>query len=338
MELAGTSPGIARQDKSLRSLALTVATSFALLATLAAIIVMSSIILPPTGNAAVLGPVATSTPSPTPTPFDPNVGAALPNNRIVAFYGIPGAPVAGPAYAPTSAMLTQLQAQAAVYATLDPSHPVLLGLDLVVNVADGFPGPNGTYDHDVDAATVQSYITFCQQNNVLLFLDLELGRAQIRNVLPTYLPYLEQYSFVHLALDPEWAFPAHSGIPGYNVGFMEPGDINWVIDQLAAIPMQYHVPRKVLILHQFRDIVLPNKSQIDKTSPDVSVVLHVDSVGNYNGGVVDKKMQYQQWVQQQWTNLGGFKLFYKLEAPYHLMTPQEVLAMQPPPLVITYGN
>src|SRR4051812_47100587 len=39
----------------------------------------------------------TPRPTPTPIPFDPNVGAALPSHRIIAFYGIPNAEPTGPA-------------------------------------------------------------------------------------------------------------------------------------------------------------------------------------------------------------------------------------------------
>jgi hypothetical protein len=35
---------------------------------------------------------------------------------------------------------------------------------------------------------------------------------------------------------------------------------------------------------------------------------------------------------------GGFKLFYHIEAKYGMMTPAQVLAMKPAPMVVTYGN
>ena len=107
--------------------------------------------------------------TPTPTPFDPSVGAILPSHRIVAFYGIPNAEPPGPAYELTTDMLNNLQAQGAAYQQLDPSLPVQLGIDLVASVADGFPGPNGYYSHDLDPDTIQAYIDFCQKNNLILF-------------------------------------------------------------------------------------------------------------------------------------------------------------------------
>src|SRR5215467_6729824 len=72
---------------------------------------------------------ATLTPTPTETPtpaFDPNVGAILPDHRIVAFYAVPGAAATGPAYLLSASMLARLRTQGAAYDALDPKHPVQL--------------------------------------------------------------------------------------------------------------------------------------------------------------------------------------------------------------------
>src|SRR5262249_5854581 len=128
------------------------------------------------------GPVQGGTPTPggttgQPVAFDPNVGAILPDHRVVAFYAVPGAAATGPAYEPTTAMLNRLKAQGAAYEKLDPEHPVALGIDLVVSVPDRFAGKSHTYSHHVDAATIQRYVDFCEKNNLLLFLDLNIGWA-----------------------------------------------------------------------------------------------------------------------------------------------------------------
>lgn len=295
------------------------------------------------------------TPTPTPIPFDPNVGAVLPTHRIVAFYGIPGAEPTGPAYTLSADMLAQLRSQGAAYQQIDPAHPVDEGIDLVVSVPDGFPGPNQTYSHHVDADTIQQYIDFCQQNNLLLFLDLNIGQAPVMDEVNFFLPYLEKYSFVHMAIDPEWMFPRHDGIPGTNLSNVRASDLNPVIEALAAIPMKYHVPRKILILHQYRgdgdglanpydagQAEIADKRDI-QSDPRVDVVIHVDSVGGYVGDHADKEMQYSEWVKDDMAKYhnfkyGGFKLFYHLEASTGLMTPQEVLAMNPAPMIVTYGN
>jgi hypothetical protein len=287
-------------------------------------------------------------------PFDPNQGAILPRYRVVAFYGIPGAPATGPAYQLSTQMLARLQAQGAVYARLDPTHPVKLAIDLVASVPDRYPGPEQTYSHHLDPTTIEAYIRFCQQHNLLLFLDLSFGQAPVMQELHFFLPYLEHYSFVELAIDPEWMFPRHNGIPGVNLSNVRASDLNPVIETLAALPMQYHVPRKILVIHQYRGDGDGLKNPYDASmaefadkrnllyDPRVDVVIHVDSVGGYRGDQQDKIRQYRMWVEedmQKYHNFryGGFKLFYHIEART-LMTPAQVLALQPPPMVISYGN
>lgn len=288
-------------------------------------------------------------------PFDPNVGAILPTHRIVAYYGIPNAEVTGPAYELNAAMLARLQAQGAAYQNLDPTHPVQLGIDLVVSVPDSFPGPDGHYSHHLDPATIQTYLTFCEKHNLMLFLDLDFGRAPVMQEVDFFLPYLERYSFVQMAIDPEWMFPRDNGIPGIDLSNVRASDLNPVIEALAALPMKYHVPRKVLLIHQYRgdgdgiaDPYEPGQAEIaDKrdlvNDSRVDVVIHVDGVGGYIGDQEAKSNEYHMWVAQDMEKYhnfryGGFKLFYQIEAKTGLMTPQQVMALKPQPMVITYGN
>lgn len=274
---------------------------------------------------------------PAPAAFYPARDDVLPGRRIVAFYGIPGAARSGPAHELSAEMLGRLRRQADEYRKLDSATPVLEGIDLVANVADRIAGGKGTYSHNLPSATVGEYVEFCAGHGLLLFLDLELGRDNIRNVLPSFLPILRRYPFVHLALDPEWAFPSGAGIPGRDYGSLPAADFNYAIDELAQIPG----PRKILLIHQFRDSVLSSpedKQAIDRRNPRVSVVLHVDSVGNFAAGAAAKRVQYAKWVGREWTELGGFKIFYDLERSFHPFTAAEVLKLNPAPLVVTYGN
>ncbi len=310
--------------------------------------------LTPTTVQKAVTPTLMPSPNPTPTPFDPNIGAVLPTHRVVAFYGLPYAEPTGPAYELSQAMLEHLQDQGAAYQQLDPAHPVQPGIDLVVSVPDNFPGPEGYYSHHVDPDTIQSYIDFCQEHGLILFLDLNIGQAPIMKEVDFFLPYLERYSFVEMAIDPEWMFPRHDGIPGINLSNVRASDLNPIIEAVAAIPEQYHVPRKILMIHQYRPdgdgLANPydaGQAEIaDKRDlvydPRVDVVIHIDGVGGYVGDQADKTYEYTTWVAQdiqKYHNFryGGFKLFYHIEAKT-LMTPKQVLALTPPPLVVTYGN
>lgn len=299
--------------------------------------------------------VPTPTPSPTPIPFDPNVNAVLPTSRVIAFYGIPGASAAGPAFELSETMLQQLKDQGAAFEQIDPEHPVKLGIDLVASIPDPFPGPTGNYSHRLDEATIQAYVDFCEQNDLLLFLDLNFGQAPVMEEFDYFRPYLEQYDFVHLAIDPEWMFPRRDGIPGTHLSNVRASDINPMLEAVAEIPMEHKVPRKMVIFHQYR----PNGDEMENpfdpghaeiadkrnllNDPRMDLVIHVDSVGGYPGDIEDKQMQYEDWVKddmEKYDNFqyGGFKIFYDIESRTRIMTPEEILAMDPPPMVITYGN
>jgi hypothetical protein len=304
-------------------------------------------------TSAASSPVSTPTASPSPS-FDPDAGAALPQNRIVAFYAVPGAAVTGPAHELTEAMLARLKQQAAVYQQLDPAHPVLAGIDLVVSVPDRRPGPAGTYSHHVDAATIDQYVEFCRKNNLLLFLDLNFGWSAPLDELNFFRQYLK-LPFVHVAVDPEWMFPRHNGVPGINLSNVRAADLNPLISAVAQMPAEYKVPRKMFMIHQYRSdgddltnpydpgaAIIADKRNLLNDSR-VDVVIHVDSVGGWPGDIEVKTEQYTKWVAQgmqrfQNFRYGGFKIFYQLESKNKLMTPEQVMALQPAPMIITYGN
>jgi hypothetical protein len=287
----------------------------------------------------------TATPTATPKPFDPGVGAPLPDNRIVAAYGIVGGvDYNGPASTldMLDGFLPQLQDLGKQYAKLDPTHPVLLGVDLVVNVIQpcgDFPKWCASFTDD---PTIQQYVDYCKQHNLLLFFDLQLGTEPVSDAITSHLlPYLEKYSFVELALDTEFHFPntpqGYADAEGYPccLGWMQADEVNWTINELANISMQYHLPRKVLVIHEWNSGVLPDKGNI-KLNPNVSVVLQSDGFGT-----VDEKLgDYQVFVQQQLIQYGGYKLFLPYAdhgaLDYPLMSPQDVLNLFPQPIFISY--
>ncbi len=277
--------------------------------------------------------------------FDPNTGAPLPYHRIIAAYGIVGgSPVNGPASTldMLNAYLPQLQQLAKQYAALDPTHPTLLAVDLVVNSiqpCSAFPQWCASYTDD---ATIQAYIQFCQQHNMLLFFDLQLGVEPVSKAVTDYVQkYLEKYPFVELALDTEFHFPntpqGYAEAAGYPccLGWMDASEVNWAINDLANISLQQHLPRKVLIIHQWNSAVLTNKNKIER-NPDVSVVLQSDGFGYTPNKIGD----YQAFVQSDMVGYGGYKLFYQYPGSTSydipLQSPADVMALFPQPLFISY--
>lgn len=277
--------------------------------------------------------------------FDPGVGAPLPNNRIVAAYGIVGG---GQFNGPASSLqlldayLPQLQQLGQQYAALDPTHPVQLALDLVINVIQPCSQFPKWCASSTDDATIQAYVTYCQQHHLLLFFDFQLGVEPVPDAVVNQVqPYLQKYDFTELALDTEFHFPntpqGYSEAAGYPccLGWMDASEINWAITYLAQMSMQYHLPRKVLIVHQWNSAVLTNKDKVT-LNPNVSVVLQSDGFGDVSTKIAD----YQYFVQQDLIEYGGYKLFYpypgasQYDTPFQ--SPQDVMSLFPQPLFVSY--
>lgn len=277
--------------------------------------------------------------------FDPSIGAPLPTSRIVAVYGIVGGvDFNGPASSldMLNTFLPTLQDLGKQYAALDPTHPVQLAIDLVVNVIQpcgAFPQWCASW---ADDATIKAYAQFCQQHHLLLFFDLQLGTEPVADAITKHmLPYLQKYSFTHLALDTEFHFPntpqGYAEAAGYPccLGSMDASEINWTINELAQISLQQQLPRKVLVIHQWNSAVLTNKDKI-RRNPNVSLVLQSDGFG-----YVDTKLgDYQVFVQQDLIQYGGYKLFFNYSGgsayDIPLQSPRDVMQIFPQPLFISY--
>lgn len=303
--------------------------------------------------------------------FDPSVNAPLPSHRIIAAYGIACAPPSldysqcgdqtvsfvdpsGQASTPDwlKLYLPTLQNLAQQYQTLDPTHPTIMAVDLVVNVIKYCSDPvaNQWCTAWIDDSAIQPYIQFCQQHNMLLFLDLQLGTEPVSDAVTKYVQkYLTKYPFVELALDTEFHFPntpqGHADAAGYPccLGWMDASEVNWAIDDLAKIEYQYHLPRKVLIVHQWNTAVLPDKDSIER-NPNVSVVLQSDGFGFTSNKLGD----YWAFEQNDMIGYGGYKLFYTYPSgsdcnpgplqtcDQPLQSPADILSIFPQPLFISY--
>ncbi len=253
---------------------------------------------------------------------------SLPQNRLVVYYGNPFSAAMGPIGALSdNDLLAQLQQQAQVYADLDPSHPVIPALDYVTPVVQGSPQADGTWTARMPDDSIEHYRQLANSNHMLFFMDMQIGHSTIQNEVNAVWQFLEQPG-VDLALDPEFDMPPGT-IPDVNLGHMSAAEINWVINQLSTLVQTYHLPPKILIIHQFRIEMLPDWQNI-KLKPGVEVVTCVDGFGSPG----EKLADYNIFDRQQLIQYPGFKLFYKLDKP--VMSPSDVLNMNPSPLMVMY--
>ena len=253
---------------------------------------------------------------------------SLPTNRLVVFYGNPYSAPMGPIGQYSDGdLVAQLQAQAQVYADLDPTHPVVPAFDYVTPVVQPVPMKDNSWVYRMPDDSIQHYITLANSNQMLFFFDMQIGHSTIQKEVNLLWPYL-QYPGVDLSLDPEFDMPPGT-TPDVEFGQMKASEINWVIDQLSNLVLTEHLPPKILIIHQFIPEMLPDWQNI-KLKPGVEIVTCVDGFGTPG----EKSDDYRVFDKQQLIQYPGMKLFYKLDKP--LMSPSDVLNLDPPPLMVMY--
>lgn len=252
----------------------------------------------------------------------------LPANRILLFYGFPGNTTMGIlGEHAMDDLLALLKTQADAYQQADPARPVLIGFEVVASVAQPDPQADGSYLLDAPAELLDKYANFAEQNGILLFLDVQVGKRKVADEVKGLQPWLEK-PFVHLAIDPEFAV-RDGQIPSVDIGQIDASDVtlsqNWLVD----LAKQHNLPPKVLVVHQFHDGMIENKGKI---APVAGVQLVIDADGW--GPPDSKKSTYNYVNKLQEIEYNGIKLFYKQDDP--IMTPEEILKLDPVPDVVIY--
>ncbi len=276
-------------------------------------------------------------PSATPDPYDWVWHSEVPSSRLLLYYYIPGAPWGFLGTYNDNDLLARVQAQSQQYAALDPSHPVVSGLDIVSPVAEADPGPDGYYSAFTSPDLVQHYLDLATQNHMLLFLDMQIGRAPLLPEVAAFWQLLQQPN-VELALDPEFDV-APDGIPDIDLGHMMASDINQVVNELGRMVAESQLPPKMLVIHEWQPDMLPDWYNI-QPKPGVKIITCSDGFGSPEAKIDD----YQLFDHDQPIQYPGFKLFYPnfpgaephptLDDP--LMSPADVLNLQPAPIMVMY--
>ncbi|MDQ6689617.1 MAG: hypothetical protein M3Z18_03830 [Gemmatimonadota bacterium] len=259
-------------------------------------------------------------------------GAILPARRIVAFYGNPLSKKMGIlGELPPDQMLARFDKEIAAWQKADPSHPVVPALHLIAVVAQGAPGRDGKYRMRMTDSLVNMVYDWAQKRNGLLFLDVQVGQSTVQEELPRLLPFLQRPN-VMLGIDPEFSMK-FGDPPGRRIGTMSSADVNYAINLLSNLVKQYNLPPKVLVVHRFTRNMLTNSKQI-KLDPRVQVVVNMDGWGQ----PWLKYDSYRAYVEAEPVQFTGFKLFYHNDTKKGdpLLTPPEVLMLNPQPLYIQY--
>jgi hypothetical protein len=249
----------------------------------------------------------------------------FPDYRIVAYYGAPQSHdlgalgIGSPDHA-----ARRLATQAEPYAR--KTRPVMLAFELLADVANRDPGPDGMYRTRQPNAVVGRYLDAARRAKALLVLDIQPGHADFLAETRHLDRWLREPD-VGLALDPEWHTPG--AVPGTVIGSVDAGTVNAVSAHVAAIVRRYALPEKLFVVHQFTPNMIAGKERV-RQRPGLAMTMNVDGFGDRP----NKISKYRQFTHDGTHFRNGYKLFY--EEDTNLMTPRSVLALQPRPDFIVY--
>lgn len=254
-------------------------------------------------------------------------GPLLNGRRVVAYYGTPLGPGLGIVgrYGATET-LRLLRDQADVYRALDPTVETIPAFHMVTTIADDYAGPDLDYNHRVSSEITRGWIDSVRAEGGWAILDVQPGRAPLTQELDMIESLLKERQ-VHLAVDPEFITEGDQ-VPGQDLGNITGPQVNWIqaqMDQIARATGE----RKMLVVHQFEDRMVEQKETI-LDYPLVDIVWDADGFGSPGSKIHD----YDEYKAEAGFECGGFKLFYRYDDP--LMTPEQVLSLDPPPCLVIY--
>jgi hypothetical protein len=260
----------------------------------------------------------------------PGGGQVLfPGHRLVALYGHPGAPslgVLGEQDLPAS--IERARRVAAQYRPLS-GVPVIPTFEIIATVAQASPGYDGTYSYAAPVSLIEPWVRAATAAGMYVVLDLQPGRANLLDQAREYESLLKLPD-VGLALDSEWKL--HPGqLPLQQIGSVSIDEINSVVRWLSALTARYHLPQKLLVLHQFRLSMIIGEHDLDTSHDDLAILIHMDGQGTPG----EKLSTWNAVTGAAPPNVFfGWKDFYVKDTP--MISPEATMRQVPTPVMISY--
>lgn len=249
--------------------------------------------------------------------------------QVVSVYGYPGICFMGElgCHADPSDAITKARDLARAHDAANGDRAVRPAVHLIVAVAQPHPGPDGSYLQWMSDETIREWVEAARRERVLLFLDVQIGWSDpLREV--RRLDAALREPFVHLALDPEFATREKGLPPGEAIGTVSAAQVNAVQGYLAAPVREHGLPRKALVLHQFKPGMLTDKPRYADT-PEVDLTIDMDGFGT-----PEAKLSGYDAYARVGSERTAFKLFFHWDVP--LLTPERLQALPQPPDYVIY--
>lgn len=260
----------------------------------------------------------------------PGGGQVLyPYHRNVALYGNPTSAALGSlGEQSVEASVDRVKALAAQYQEFT-EETVVPTFEVISSVASASPSSGGDYSTEMTAEDIRPYVDAARDAGVYVVLDLQPGRTDFLTQAKLFEEFLKQ-PHVGLALDPEWRLK-----PGQvhleQVGTVTAAEINTVVTWLADLTRANSLPQKLLVLHQFKTIMISERTQVDTSRDELAVLIHVDGFGPVPSKFATWNSIRSDPPPNVWW---GWKNFIDEDSP--LMTPEQTMAVDPVPQFVSY--
>jgi hypothetical protein len=260
----------------------------------------------------------------------PGGGQVLfPGRRLVALYGHPGTYGLGVlGHQGLAASITRARQLAAAYRPLS-RVPVVPAFEIIATVAEASSGPDGTYSYATPVSELLPWVRQATADGLYVVLDLQPGRANLLTQAERYQSLLTMPD-VGLALDAEWKLQPGQR-PLRQIGHVDISEVNGVASWLAALTARYHLPQKLLVLHQFQLSMLTGERGLVTSHDDLSIVIHMDGQGT-------PAMKQSTWDAVTGAAPRGVSFGWKnfLTKDHPMLTPAQTMTKSPAPVMISY--
>jgi hypothetical protein len=106
------------------------------------------------------------------------------------------------------------------------------------------------------------YIEYAQRNDILVFVDHQIGKYTVAEAMRRILPFL-RYPNVHLAIDPEW----RTTQPMVEIGSVTADEVNEAQRMMEDYIVEHGIPgERLFVIHQFNWKMIQNGSAFARTS------------------------------------------------------------------------
>jgi hypothetical protein len=252
----------------------------------------------------------------------------FPGRRLVALYGHSWAPELGVlAEQPPDEAAALAATVAADYA--EEGLVVVPAFEIIATVADSRAGDDGNYSNESPLDDLRPWIEAAGDAGLYVLLDLQPGRTDFLSQARLYEEFL-RLPFVGLALDPEWRLgPGEVHLEQF--GSVAAAEVNAVAEWLAGLVREEQLPQKMLLLHQFRLAMIPDRENV-VVPVELALVIQMDG----QGALADK---YATWAAVTAGTAGsgwswGWKNFYDEDSP--MATPAQVLELEPTVVYVSF--